>query len=310
MGFACTASPADEGARPEMHVAAAEHLPAAASSMMLSATLAGQRVVAVGDHGVVLLSDDSGKSFRQARIVPVSSTLTGVSFADANHGWAVGHWGVIVRTEDGGESWTLQRTDLANDQPLFSVYFRNPNEGWAVGLWSLMLHTVDGGANWNPVKLPPPAGAKKADLNLYRIFPDAAGDLFVACEQGHVMRSVDGGASWSYLDTGYNGSFWTGVALRDGVLLLGGLRGTIYQSKDAGRSWTASQSKFSSSVTDIVQLPDSSVAAVALDGVSLVSHDDGTTFSGSQRPDRAPLTAVAASPIGSAVVFSANGPIS
>jgi photosystem II stability/assembly factor-like uncharacterized protein len=301
---------AAEGARPEMRIAPAEHLPAAATSMMLSAARADQRIVAVGDHGVVLLSDDSGKSFRQARTVPVSSTLTGVSFVDATHGWAVGHWGVIMRTEDGGERWKLQRTDLINDQPLFSVYFRNLKEGWAVGLWSLMLHTNDGGANWEPIKLPAPAGAKKADLNLYRIFPDAAGNLYIACEQGHVVHSADGGNTWSYLDTGYNGSFWTGVALEPGVLLLGGLRGTIYRSDDGGRTWARSQSAFNSSITDMVQLPDRSVVAVALDGVSQVSHDDGATFRGSQRSDRAPLTAVADSPIGTAVVFSANGPIS
>lgn len=293
----------------QMRIVPAEHTSAATTAMMLSATLAGDRIVAVGDHGVVLLSDDTGKSFRQAKSVPVSSTLTGVAFPDDRHGWAVGHWGVVLYTEDGGDSWKLQRSDLANDQPLFSVYFRNEMEGWAVGLWSLMLHTVDAGAHWSAVSLPPPPGAKKADRNLYRIFGGASGALFIACEQGRVLRSADDGATWRYLDTGYAGSFWTGVALRHGGLLVAGLRGTIYRSSDGGTSWTASRSSFNSSVTDLVQLADSSIVAVALDGVLLVSHDDGASFTGTQRPDRAPLTAVAESPTGTAVVFSANGPI-
>ena len=307
--FASIAAIALGGPRPEMHINPAEHVPAAATAMMLSAALAGERIVAVGDHGAVLLSDDSGKHFRQARSVPVSSTLTAVSFVDSTHGWAVGHWGVVLYTQDGGDTWSLQRSDLENDQPLFSVYFKNRSEGWAVGLWSLMLHTLDGGANWSVIRLPPPPGRKKADRNLYRIFADSAGELFIACEQGRVMRSTDNGATWSYLDTGYAGSFWTGVALQDGALLVGGLRGTIYRSLDAGSTWAVVHSDFNSSITDMVQLPDSSVVAVALDGVSLVSRDRGANFAGAQRPDRTPLTAVVAAPAGAAVIFSSNGPI-
>ena len=311
-GLANVAAFAQNVERPELGIVPAEHVPAAATSMMLSATLAGTRIVAVGDHGVVLLSDDSGKSFRQARSVPVSSTLTGVSFVDATHGWAVGQWGVVLNTVDGGESWTLQRSDLTVDQPLFSVYFKNAKDGWAVGLWSLMLHTVDGGATWTTVKPPPPPGAKKADRNLYRIFADSKGALFIACEQGRVMQSADDGATWNYNETGYTGSFWTGVALQDGVVLVGGLRGTIYRSIDGGKIWSVSQSSFKSSITDMLQLADKSIVAVGLDGVTLISGDDGASFSGNQRSDRVPLTALSKSPAGAAppVVFSAGGPIS
>lgn len=298
--------------RPEMRVVAAEHVPAAATSMILSATLAGTRIVAVGDHGVVMLSDDSGKSFRQADSVPVSSTLTAVSFVDATHGWAVGQWGVVLYTADGGKNWTLQRSDLTVDQPLFSVYFKNAKEGWAVGLWSLMLHTVDGGATWRNMQVPPPPGAKKADRNLYRIFADSAGKLIIASEQGRVIQSADDGATWNYIETGYTGSFWTGVALQDGVLLLGGLRGTIYRSIDGGKIWSLSRSSFKSSITDMLQLADKSIVAVGLDGVTLTSRDDGVSFSGNQRSDRVPLTALSKSPTSGAapVVFSARGPIS
>ena len=239
----------------------------------------------------------------------MSSALTGVSFPDPSNGWAVGQWGAIINTTDGGETWSNQRSDIRVDQPLFSVYFMSPKEGWAVGLWSLMLHTADGGATWSPIPLQPAPGAKKADRNLFRIFPDAKGDLFVTCEQGRVLRSVDSGTTWAYLETGYTGSFWTGASLHDGTLLVGGLRGTIYRSTDGGNTWFAAQSTFKSSVTDIVQLDDQSIVAVALDGVSLVSHDGGVSFSGKQRPDRTPLTAVLNVPGRPPALFSKNGPI-
>src|SRR3974377_2305862 len=84
---------------------------AAPKAMMLGCARAGKRLVAVGDHGIVLLSDDDGTRVRQAKAVAVGSTLTSVSFADEKYGWAVGQWGVIVATVDGGETWQLQRSD-------------------------------------------------------------------------------------------------------------------------------------------------------------------------------------------------------
>ena len=296
--------------KPELQVKPAERLSAATGVKILAATRAGKRIVAVGDHGVVLLSDDDGKTYQQARAVPVSSTLTALAFVDANNGWAVGHWGAILHTKDGGQTWTRQRSDITADQPLFSVHFKNADEGWAVGLWSLMLHTTDGGANWQKVALPSPPGAKKADRNLYAIFGDAKGSMFITSEQGRVLRSHDNGAHWTYAETGYAGSFWSGVALKDGALLVGGLRGTIYRSVDGGDSWQVSKTGFKSSVTSIAQRADQSIVAVGLDGMSLVSRDNGASFSGTQRADRAALTAVIDTSVaGEPQLFSTRGPV-
>lgn len=295
-------------AAPSLRVQSAERTVGATRTMILAAARAGRRIVAVGERGVVLLSDDDGKSWRQAQTVPVASTLTGVWFSTAKTGWAVGHWGAILRTVDAGETWVAQRSDLETDQPLFGVWFKDEKEGWAVGLWSLMLHTTDAGQTWTTVTLPPPAGAKKADRNLYAIFADSKGTLFVACEQGRVLRSKDGGASWTYSETGYPGSFWAGVALQDGTLLVGGLRGTIYRSANGGDSWTAVPTPSKSSITGMTQLADRTVVAVGLDGATFSSRDDGVTFTGVQRPDRATLTAVAETSAGRPVVFSVDGP--
>jgi photosystem II stability/assembly factor-like uncharacterized protein len=304
------ASQGSAAAKPTLKVTAAERLPAATSVKILAATRAGKRIVAVGDYGVVLLSDDDGKTYRQAATVPVSSTLTAVTFVDDRNGWAVGHWGAILKTSDAGQTWSQQRSDFQADQPLFSVHFKNASEGWAVGLWSLMLHTSDGGASWAPVALPPPPNAKKADRNLYAIFGDAKGGLFITSEQGRVLRSLDDGKTWSYAETGYGGSFWSGTALKDGTLLVGGLRGTIYRSTDCGESWQPAKTGLKSSVTAIAQRAGGAVLAVGLDGMALESSDGGLSFSGVQRADRAALTAVLDRPSGgAAVLFSTHGPI-
>lgn len=272
---------------------------------MLGAARAGQRIVAVGDYGIALLSDDNGKHFRQAGKMPVSSTLTAVSFADEKNGWAVGHWGAIVHTADGGETWSIQRLDTQEDRPLFSVHFFNAEEGVAVGLWSLVLRTNDGGKTWETVSLPAPPEGGRADRNLFATFASPKGSLFVAAERGAVLRSDDKGQTWQYLNTGYKGSFWTGVALHDGTLLVAGLRGSLYRSADDGKSWQAVDSGSKSSLTDLVEV-GTRVVGVGLDGVEVESANGGASFSGKQRDDRLSLTAlVAAGP--ELVRFSRRG---
>lgn len=297
--------PADGGASPALKLRPAEPNPAAASVMLLGAARAGKRIVAVGDHGTVLLSDDEGKGFRQARSVPVRSTLTAVSFADEKRGWAAGHWGVVLATVDGGETWQLQRSDTSVDQPLFSIHFKDKDHGWAVGLWSLALMTRDGGKSWQKIQLPPPPGGGKTDRNLFRIFASPKGTLLVAAEQGLVLRSTDG-TTWTYSATGYKGSFWSGTSLGDGTIFVGGLRGTVYRSKDDGKTWAACDTGVKSSITDMAAV-GGKVYAVGLDGVTLESADAGATFQARQREDRVPLTALVATGNGHLVGFSKQG---
>lgn len=287
-------------------VAPAARVPQAARAALLASARAGARVVAVGERGVVMLSDDQGKTFRQARDVPVDATLTSVSFVDERQGWAVGHWGVVLATRDGGETWALQRKDVQVDRPLFGVHFFDARNGVAVGLWSLVLVTADAGASWRSVVLPPPEGSKKADLNLLGLFTDDRGRVHAAAERGMVLRSDDRGASWTYAATGYKGSFWTGLALPGGVLLAGGLRGSLYRSVDDGRNWARVETGSKSSITAMA-VHEGKVVAVGLDGLVLRSTDAGATFSSEVRTDRAALTGVTMISGGRTVFLSRQG---
>lgn len=278
----------------------------ATQAMLLASTLAGSRLVAVGDHGVVLLSDDGGLTHRQAGTVPVDVTLTSVSFVGDRLGWAVGHAGVILHTMDGGETWAVQRSDVHEDRPLFAVHFLDATHGIAVGLWSLVLTTHDAGATWQTVQMPVPDGARKADLNLLGLFADARGRVFAAAEKGMVLRSDDQGSNWRYLATGYKGSFWTGVATQDGALLVAGMRGSLYRSGNDGQTWQRVETSSKSSITALAAT-GSRVVAVGLDGLVLNSDDLGSSFSARLRPDRLALTSLTLDTRGRTVLYSRQG---
>jgi photosystem II stability/assembly factor-like uncharacterized protein len=301
-----TSVPAAEANKASAVLVPAKRVAHAAQATMLSATRAGARIVAVGDHGVVLLSDDNGKAFRQAQKVPVDVTLTSVSFVDDKLGWAAGHAGVVLHSGDGGETWALQRSDLQNDRPLFALKFFDARHGVAVGLWSLVLRTDDGGASWQTVPLPVPEGAKKADLNLLGLFSDAKSRLYATAERGMLARSDDQGRTWSYLASGYKGSFWAGLALADGTLLAAGLRGSLYRSTDEGRSWTRVATQSKSSITALASA-GREVIGVGLDGLLLRSADGGVSVTTEVRADRVSLTALVVAGDDQPVLFSRRG---
>ena len=88
-----------DAAAPSTRFTATTHLTAIAR--------AGNRLVSVGVRGLIVLSDDEGKTWRQAP-APVSSDLVSVRFVTPSRGWACGHDGVILATSDGGEHWVKQ----------------------------------------------------------------------------------------------------------------------------------------------------------------------------------------------------------
>jgi len=93
-----TLAPSVPAAQPGPPVTFAERAPLASRSLLLAIAPAGQRLVAVGERGHILLSDDQGQTWSQAESVPTRSLLTGVCFGNDGQGVAVGHDEVILTT--------------------------------------------------------------------------------------------------------------------------------------------------------------------------------------------------------------------
>jgi len=304
--------------------------PRALGAATLAVARAGARLVAVGERGTVLLSDDNGTTWRQAQ-VPVQTTLTAVRFADDHHGWAVGHLGTVLHSTDGGTTWTRQLDGVAAaqsmlsaaqrggdaallhraqrlvaegpDKPFLDIEIASPSKIYVVGAYGLAFETDDGGAHWLPItaRLPNPKG-----LHLYGV--RALGDtVVIAGEQGLLLRSTDNGASFTAVASPYKGSFFGLLATRDGLLLAHGLRGHAYRSADRGASWEPVDTGVTVTIVAGTELADGAPALLAQNGDVLISRDNGRSFARQAARDNLAASGLAQAADGKRVITSLRG---
>lgn len=250
---------------------AAEPAPLASRALLLGLARAAERLVAVGDHGIVVLSDDDGATWRQAT-APTRAMLTAVAFGDANHGWAVGHDGVILATTDGGATWTAQNGGGDLETVYLDVLFLDAKRGFVVGAYGQFLATHDGGVTWShnhPVA---------EELHFNSISRGADGTLCLAGESGLLLISSDQGTTWRKLEVPYEGSLFVGMEAGPGRLIAAGLRGNVLVSADRGENWEpwANVPKFL--VMAGLHLRDGRLVLAGQGGNFLISADGGATF--------------------------------
>jgi photosystem II stability/assembly factor-like uncharacterized protein len=267
----------------------ARQRPLAAKGVCLDLAKAGERLVAVGERGHVLLSDDRGKSWRQAAEVPTRTTLTALHVTDAKTLWAVGHGGVILRSADAGERWQVAHGKADGPDVLLAVRVEADGRGLAVGGFGAAMTTRDSGKTWTSAPLLPGEAGEK---HLNRIGVTAAGTWLIAAEGGHVLRSTDRGERWSAVKTPYAGSLWSLLALADGTVLAGGMRGNIVRSRDDGQSWTQQAVAEAGSFTAMAELPDRRAVLVGVDGTLVTAAPGAEQFAFKRLDDRATLTGV------------------
>lgn len=233
---------------------------------------AGDRLIAVGERGFAMLSDDAGKSWR-ARETPVTRTLTGTAFQDAKTGVAVGHGGLLVRTEDGGENWTQVRLDEAGPDSLLGVVGLGGDHFIAYGAFGLYLDSTDAGRTWQRQMVL----SEDFDRHISQIV--AAGEsLLLVAESGTLARSDDKGATWTAIESPYVGSYFGAIALQDGAILAFGMRGNVFRSADLGVTWQKVDLKTTASLNGGRQLADGRVLLVGNAGLLALSRDGGQTL--------------------------------
>lgn len=295
---ALAVSPAEAGFKGILNTPAMPtHL--AAQRPLNAVVAAGSRLIAAGQRGHIIYSDDGGNSWKQAA-VPVSSDLTAVFFSSDRSGWAVGHDGVVLHSEDAGQSWRLQLDgDLAAalikdfygkkaqagdaqaaallpdldkyfstgaDKPFLDVWFANDKEGFIVGAFNMIFRTGDGGKTWEPWfdRIDNPRR-----LHLYSIRGGQGGRVYVAGEQGLVAHLDAGAQRFEAIRSPYAGSFFGVLPIGAGAIVYG-MRGNAFRIDEKGANWQKLETGVVGGLTGAASLGDDRLALVSTAGDVLV----------------------------------------
>lgn len=242
-----------------------ESLPLTAKGLMLDVTNTGKHLIAVGDRGAIIVSNN-GADWAQVQ-TPVRSPLTAVSFADQEHGWAVGHDAVILATKDGGKTWVMQNFAPELEKPFLDVIALDASNVIALGAYGLLYKTSDGGDTWAAVEAPE---IRADELHFNGVTKLGNGSVLVVGEQGMLGLSSDGGTTWTKLPSSYDGSYYGALPLGDGGAIVYGLRGNAYKSTDVAKGeWSAINTGTVASFFGGTTLPEGGVALVGLAGAVL-----------------------------------------
>ncbi|MEZ5354722.1 MAG: YCF48-related protein [Bryobacteraceae bacterium] len=184
------------------------------------------------DRGSVLASGDFGKTWRQYPVT-TQARLRAVAFLDARRGFIAGDDATLLRTEDGGQTWSAVEVPVKNDYR--EIYFHGES-GWLTGYGGTMLHTSDGGKTWAPQR----TGTSQSIESIYFVDHDHGWAVGWA---GTILRTTDGGTTWEEIRTPAAEWSLSGVYFRDareGWAV--GMLGQILHSSDGGATWTAIES--------------------------------------------------------------------
>jgi len=252
-----------------------EIMPLAAYGLLLDVTNSGKHLFAVGDRGVVLVSNNA-REWAQVK-VPTRSALTGVSFGTETTGFAVGHDAVIIKTTDSGKTWALQNFQPELEKPLLSVLALDANNAIAVGSYGLMMRSTDGGTTWEEADAPAVRGD---ELHLNKISKLANGDLIIVGEGGTLGLSSDSGATWTKVESPYDGSWFGAQPYGANGATLYGLRGNVFKTDDIrAPQWQQVDVGTVSSFFGGAALPGDGVALVGLAGKVLKLDAAGASTS-------------------------------
>jgi len=228
---------------------------------LLDVVSVGSRLVAVGDFGLILASDDGGAHWQQQQS-PIAVMLTATWFNDSLHGWAVGHDGIILATEDGGRRWRRQLDGQSINQQMLQAATAQLEKARAEPPGKVPQELLDNLEDrLADAEAAVQAGPSRPLLGLR--FVDARTG-FVVGSYGQLLHTTDAGQTWNYIGDRLNND--TGLHLNritlapSGALYIAAEGGTVFRSDDQGQHWTRIRVGYNGQLYGLVALNDGLLA--------------------------------------------------
>ena len=203
----------------------------------------------------------------------ISQDLYGISAVDTANVWAVGKSGMEVRTSTGGSTWEAKT--INSGYTLHAVAMITTATGWAVGQdgdKALNVKTNSSGSSWTAW----PSGSTKPLRDNSMVSPLIGWQVG---DNGHIEKTVDGGAHWLQQYSSVDKSFFAVKFLDEQTGWVAGSQGTILKTVNGGTSWTSQSSGITSTVQDLFFLDSATGWAVSSDGKILMTTDGGAAWS-------------------------------
>lgn len=252
--------------------------PVLTANMYLDAARAGTRVVAVGDRGIVVYSDDEGRHWQRAES-PTGVLLTAVCFADARNGWAVGHDAVILGTRDGGATWQQQYSDVLGADSGEDGGDDYAEEDFSDDEYSDDYYSED----YDDFGEESAGGQDTSGAPLLDVVCLNKNRALAVGGYGYLVETTNAGDDWQkVVERIDNGNGWHLNAIAQipasSTLLVAGEKGLLLRSRDNGLSWKALESPYDGSFFGVSALTDGTVLAYGLQGNLWVSRNQGDSW--------------------------------
>ncbi|MBN2542240.1 hypothetical protein JXI42_05195 [bacterium] len=205
----------------------------------------------VGFDRTLLYSSNMGNNWHRKHEMAEESQLNDILFVNEMEGWAVGEGGMILKTVDGGETWSAV-TGHDCRQNLNEIRFFTGDEiGWCAGDDRAVLYTGDGGATWERQY-----SDLEANFNSIGIVTDESAERWLvgyrpSARVGTILYTEDDGEEWDIQSYGIRRSLASVFFLDELNGWVVGSDGVCCQSTDGGQTWVHQNSQTTNYINSV-----------------------------------------------------------
>ncbi len=214
----------------------------------LSVASANQYIWVVSHEGIILYSQNAGKSWHVTQVGKINFTgnfdglnIKDIHFVNQDTGYITAAGFVLLKTTDRGRTWFRVNLDMENadltilNSTLTKIFFKTEKEGYILTSKGAYLYTKNGGETWKLVEIEQ-AQFRKRPLELLDIDANSFQEIWIVGSEGLILYSDNNGKSFKKRSKGefnYNAV----VSLGKKKAVIAGDEGYLVYTADAGDKW-------------------------------------------------------------------------